>query len=167
MDAEELIRGRKLLIVDDEEDVLEELIELLDMCKIDTATSFEDGKTQLEEGKYDVAILDIMGVKGFELLEIARKKKVPALMLTAHALTEESLKRSAEEGAAYFAPKEEMRNIHLFVADVIEARDKKTNSWIKWFDRFATFYDRRFHGTNWREQEKEFWDKMVEHSSRT
>jgi len=44
------------------------------MCKIDTATSFEDGKTQLEEGKYDVAILDIMGVKGFELLEIAKKE---------------------------------------------------------------------------------------------
>jgi hypothetical protein len=74
---------------------------------------------------------------------------------------------SDKEGAAYFAPKEEMQNIHLFVADVIEARDKKTNSWIKWFDRFATFYDRRFHGTNWREQEKEFWDKMVKHSSRT
>ena len=60
MDAEELIRGRKLLIVDDEEDVLEELIELLDMCKIDTATTFEDGKTQLEDGKSDVAKLDIM-----------------------------------------------------------------------------------------------------------
>ena len=167
MDAEKLIRGRKLLIVDDEEDVLEELIDLLDMCKIDTATSFEDGKTRLEEGRYDVAILDIMGVKGFELLEIAKKKKVPALMLTAHSLTEESLKRSAEEGAAYFAPKEEMRDIHLFVADVLEASDKKMNSWEKWFDRFASFYDRRFHGTQWREQEKKFWDKMVRGTSAT
>jgi DNA-binding NtrC family response regulator len=161
MDAKELIRGRKLLIVDDEEDVLEELIDLLDMCKIDTATSFEDGKTRLEEGQYDVAILDIMGVNGFKLLEIAKKKKVPALMLTAHSLTEESLKRSAQDGAAYFAPKEEMQDIHLFVADVIEASDKKMNSWEKWFDRFASFYDRRFHGTHWREQEKKFWDKMV------
>jgi DNA-binding NtrC family response regulator len=161
MDAKELIRGRKLLIVDDEEDVLEELIDLLDMCKIDTATSFEDGKTRLEEGQYDVAILDIMGVNGFKLLEIAKKQKVPALMLTAHSLTEESLKRSAQDGAAYFAPKEEMQDIHLFVADVIEASDKKMNSWEKWFDRFASFYDRRFHGTHWREQEKKFWDKMV------
>jgi hypothetical protein len=47
------------------------------------------------------------------------------------------------------------------VADVIEARDKKTNSWGKWFDRFSTFYDSRFHGTHWREQEKKFWEKMV------
>ena len=167
MDAKELIRGKKILIVDDENDVLEELIELLDMCKIDTADSFETGKARLEEGQYDVTILDIMGVKGFELLEIAKKKKVPALMLTAHSLTEESLKRSAEDGAAYFAPKEKMQDIHLFVADVIEARDKKMNSWGKWFDRFATFYDRRFHGTHWREQEKKFWDEMIKHSSRT
>ena len=122
MDAEKLIRGRKILIVDDEEDVLEELIELLDTCKIDTASSFEEGKERLENEEYDVAILDIMGVKGFELLEIARKQNVPALMLTAHALTEESLKRSAEEGAAYFAPKEEMKDIHLFVADVHRGR---------------------------------------------
>ena len=167
MDAEELIKGKRILIVDDEEDVLNELIELLDMCKIDTAASFEDGKTRLEEGRYDVAILDIMGVKGFELLEIASEKKVPALMLTAHSLTEESLKRSAEEGAAYFAPKEEMQDIHLYVADVIEARDKKMNSWGKWFDRFASFYDRRFHGTHWREQEKKFWDKMIRGTSGT
>jgi DNA-binding NtrC family response regulator len=167
MDAKELIRGKKILIVDDEKDVLEELIELLDMCKIDTADSFEAGKTRLEEGNYDVAILDIMGVNGFELLEIAKKKKVPALMLTAHSLTEESLKRSAEEGAAYFAPKEKMQDIHLYVADVIEARDKKMNSWEKWFDRFASFYDRRFHGTHWREQEKKFWDKMVRGTSGT
>ncbi|EFK10085.1 response regulator receiver domain protein [delta proteobacterium NaphS2] len=161
MDAEKLIAGRKILIVDDEEDVLEELIELLDICKIDTASSFEEGKERLENEEYDVAILDIMGVKGFELLEIARKQKIPALMLTAHALTEESLKRSAEEGAAYFAPKEKMKNIHLFVADVIEAGDKKKNPWRKWFDRLGGFYDKRFHGTDWREQEKEFWEERL------
>ena len=161
MNAEKLIKGRKILIVDDEEDVLEELIELLDMCKIDTASSFEEGKERLENEDYDVAILDIMGVKGFELLEIARTQKVPALMLTAHALTEESLKRSAEEGAAYFAPKEEMLNIHLFVADVIEAGDKKKNPWSKWFDRLGGFYDKRFHGAQWREQQKEFWEEKL------
>ena len=163
MDAEKFIEGRRILIVDDEEDVLEELIELLDMCKIDTASSFEEGKARLENEEYDVAILDIMGVKGFDLLEIAKKQKIPALMLTAHALTEESLKRSAEEGAAYFAPKEEMKNIHLFVADVIEAGDKKKNPWHKWFDRLGGFYDKRFHGTEWRKQEKEFWEERLKH----
>ena len=110
-----------ILIVDDEQDVLDMLIELLDICKIDTAQSFEEGKRMLEKDHYDVAILDIMGVKGFELLEIAKKEGTPALMLTAHALSEENLKKSAEEGASYYAPKDEMKNIDVFVADIIEA----------------------------------------------
>jgi len=47
--------------VDDEKDVLDMLIELLEICKIDTAQSFEEGKRLLEENDYAVAILDIMG----------------------------------------------------------------------------------------------------------
>jgi hypothetical protein len=49
-----------------------------------------------------------MGVKGFDLLEIAKKRNIPALMLTAHSLTLESLMKSIREGAAYFVPKEKM-----------------------------------------------------------
>ena len=167
MDPVKLIKGRSVLIVDDEEDVLEELVGLLDMCKLDTASSFEEGKARLEneEVNYDVAILDIMGVRGFELLAIAKAYKVPALMLTAHALTEESLKRSAEEGAAYFVPKEEMTNIHLFVADVIEAREKRMNPWHKLIKRLGGFYDRKFQGTKWREQEGEYWKERLDRLS--
>jgi len=161
MDPKKILKGRKILIVDDEKDILDSLIELLDMCRIDTATSFEEGKRLLENETYDIAILDIMGVKGFELLDIANKHDIPAIMLTAHALSEESLKRSAENGASYFAPKDEINNIDLFVADVLEAIEKKKNPWVKWFERLGGFYDKRFHGTNWREQEKKFWEEKL------
>jgi DNA-binding NtrC family response regulator len=161
MDPEKMLKGRKILIVDDEKDILDSLIELLDMCRIDTATTFEEGKRLLENEAYEVAILDIMGVKGFELLDIANKHEIPAIMLTAHALSEESLKRSAENGASYFAPKDEINSIDLFVADVLEAKEKKKNPWIKWFERLGGFYDKRFHGTNWREQEKKFWEEKL------
>jgi len=161
MDPKKLLTGKKILIVDDEPDVLESLIELLDMCRIDTAASFEEGKRLLENQSYAIAILDIMGVKGFELLKIANKQKIPALMLTAHALTEESLKKSAEDGAAYFAPKDKMHEIELFVADVLEAMEKKKSPWEKWFERLGGYYDKRFHGPNWREQEREFWEKKL------
>ena len=161
MDPKKLLKGRKILIVDDEKDILDSLIELLDMCRIDTATTFEEGKRLLENEEYEVAILDIMGVKGFELLDIANKQDIPAVMLTAHALSEESLKRSAENGASYFAPKDEINNIDLFVADVLEAKEKKKNPWVKWFERLGGFYDRRFHGTNWRDQEKKFWEEKL------
>jgi DNA-binding NtrC family response regulator len=156
MDAGEIIRGRRVLIVDDEQDVLDSLAALLQMCKLDAALSFEQGKKFLEENDYDVAILDIMGVKGFELLAIAKNREIPALMLTAHGLSEENLRR-----AAYYAPKEEMPKIATFVADVIEAVNKKKSPWIKWFERLGSFYDKRFGGKQWREKEKEFWEKRI------
>jgi DNA-binding NtrC family response regulator len=161
MDTNKLLEGKRILIVDDEKDVLDQLIELLDMCRIDTASSFEEGKELLEKQEYDVAVLDIMGVEGFELLKIANEQKIPAVMFTAHALSEESLKKSAEEGASYYAPKDEITKIDLFVADVLEAKEKNKNPWVKWFERLGGFYDKKFHGPNWREQERKFWEEKI------
>ena len=161
MDTNKLVQGKWLLIVDDEQDILDMLIELLDACKIDTASTFEEGKKLLETNRYDLAVLDIMGVQGFDLLEVANQQKIPALMLTAHGLSEENLKRSAQEGAAYYAPKDEITKIDVFVADVLESLDKKKNVWEKWFDRLGGFYDKKFGGTDWREKEKEFWEEKM------
>jgi DNA-binding NtrC family response regulator len=161
MDRKKILQGKKLLIVDDEPDVLQVLIEMLEMCKIDTATTFEQGKRLLETVNYDCAVLDIMGVMGFELLEVAKERGIPALMFTAHALTEESLQKAARNGAAYFAPKELMNDIDLFIADVLEAQEKMKNPWAKWAERLGGFYDKRFVGTHWREKEQEFWEKKL------
>jgi DNA-binding NtrC family response regulator len=160
MDPNKMILGKRVLIVDDEEDVLETLTDLLDLCKVDTASSFEKAKTLLENHDYDIAVLDIMGVRGFDLLEIARKRGIPALMLTAHALSEESLKRSATEGAAYYVPKQEIERIATFVADVLEAKEKNKNPWVRWAERLSRTFDVMFTGPDWREKEKEFWDKV-------
>jgi DNA-binding response OmpR family regulator len=162
MNPKKLLRGKKILVVDDEPDILETLIELLDMCKIDTASSFEEGKQRLEAENYDIAILDIMGVDGFELLKVANEQGIPALMLTAHGLSEENLKRSAQEGACYYAPKEKIDEIHLFVADVLEALEKNKSTWERFFERLEAYYDKRFHGTDWREQQREFWNKKLD-----
>ena len=161
MDPKKYIAGKRVLGVDDEQDVLDSLSALLDMCKIDTALTFEEGKRLLEDSVYDIAILDIMGVQGFELLEIANRRNVPALMLTAHGLSEENLRRSAEEGASYYAPKEKMSDIAAFVADVLEAREKNKSPWMRWSERLTNFYDKRFGGKDWREKEKEFWEKRI------
>ena len=161
METNEILAGKKILVVDDEPDVLETLIDLLDMCRIDTASSFDEGKKMLENDEYDLAVLDIMGVDGFELLKISNQQKIPALMLTANALSRESLKRSAEEGAAYYAPKDKMVEIDSFAADVLHAIEKKKSPWEKWFSRLAGFYDNRFKGTQWRDQENEFWKKKI------
>ena len=162
MDPKKNLRGKRVLIVDDEQDILQTLIELLDMCKIDTASSFEQAKALLENNYYDMAVLDIMGVKGYELLDIAKLRDIPALMLTAHALSKEDLKKSIQKGASFYAPKDEINRIEVFLADVLEAKEKKKNVWAKWYERLSGFCDKRF-GSNWRDQDTEFWDSIMKY----
>ena len=162
MDTRRALKGKWILVVDDEEDILQTICELLEMCKIDTASSYEEAKALLEKNRYHVAILDIMGVRGYDLLDIAAGRDIPALMLTAHALTKEDLKKSAERGAAFYAPKDEISNIALYAADVLEARAKKQNSWTKWYERLSGFCDRRF-GKDWRDQDPDFWDHLIKY----
>ena len=152
MKPEKALAGKYVLIVDDEQDVLDTLVDLLDMCRLDTAASFSEAKSLLEENDYDIAVLDIMGVDGYELLKVANGRNIPALMLTAHALSSDNLKRSAEEGAAYYAPKDKMDDIAHFLVDVFEAIDEGKSTWERMFDRLGGFFDKRFHGTDWRHQ---------------
>ena len=157
----DILKGKRVLIVDDEQDILEVVSQLLSTCHVDSAASFEEAKSLLEGQDYAIAILDIMGVKGYELIEIANRRNIPALMLTAHALSEEHLRRFAQQGAAYYAPKDEIAKIDRFVADVLEAKEKNRNVWLEWFDRLGGFFDRRFGGTAWREGA--FWEKKLDH----
>jgi len=162
MDTDKILRGKWILVVDDEQDILELITEMLDMCRIDTAATFEEAKDLLERNDYNTAILDIMGVRGYDLLEIANQRNIPALMLTAHALSKEDLKKSAEKGASFYAPKDEINQIDVFLADVIEAREKNRNIWAKWYDRLSGFCDRRF-GPNWKESDPDFWDQLIKY----
>jgi len=164
MKPKKVIAGKYILIVDDEKDVLDMLIELLDMCRLDTASTFDDAKKLLDENQYDIAVLDIMGVDGYELLKIANSRNIPAVMLTAHALSSDHLKRSAEEGAAYYAPKDKINDIALFLADVFEALDEGKSSWIRMLERLGRFYDMKFHGTSWREEQKKYFEKTMRQS---
>ena len=164
MNPEKIIAGKRVLIVEDEKDVIEVLMELLEVCRLDAATSFEQGKRLLNENDYDLVILDIMGVQGFDLLKIANERRVPALMLTAHGLSEENLNRAAREGARYYAPKDEMKNIATFVADVLESIDKKKSPWLRVLDRLGGYYDHKFGGTDWRKKELEYLVKKARRS---
>lgn len=161
MKADKIIRGKRVLLVDDEEDILESLSDLLNICKTEKASSFAEAKEKMEENDYDIVVLDIMGVNGYELLKIANGRKIPAIMLTAHALTRENLKRSADEGAAYYAPKDEIEKIKFFVADVLDAIQNDKSPWKKMVERLGGFYDRKFLGPDWREKEKKFWENKI------
>lgn len=159
MTEKSLLDNKRVLIVDDEPDVLETLEDLLPMCDVVKAFTFEEAKELLETQYFHIAILDIMGVDGYKLLEIANKREVIAVMLTAHALSPEHTVKSYKEGAASYIPKEEMANITTFLNDILEAKEKGKNFWWRWLDRMCSYYDEKF-GPDWQKKDEDFWRKF-------
>jgi len=155
-----ILEGKKILAVDDEPDVLsvleEEIKEACSNCVIDKATSYETAAEKLKSQAYDVVILDIMGVRGFDLLELAVKKKFRVAMLTAHALTPEALKKSVELGARAYLPKEKLGEIVPFLEDVLTY--DYIPGWKNLYGKLKGFFDTKFEsdwekktGLDWQE----------------
>ena len=118
------LNGKRILAVDDEPDVLdilqEEILEACPDCTFDKATTYEEADRMLKAAAYDVAILDIMGVRGFDLLDSAVAKNVKVVMLTAHALNPEALKRSYDKRARAYLPKEKLGEIVPILENILE-----------------------------------------------
>jgi len=162
MTEKTLLNGKRILLVDDERDVLDSLEALLPMCHTVKADNFDQAKKLLETEYYDVAILDIMGVNGYELLEIANRKSALTVMLTARALSPEHMIKSYKRGAASYLPKEEMQNITLFLNDILEAKEKGKNLWLKWMARLEVYWNKKF-GHDWRKGDRDFWSQFPDY----
>lgn len=122
--AGSILNGKRILAVDDEPDVLEvlqeEILDACPDCSFDKATTYEEAERMLKATTYDVAILDIMGVRGFDLLDSAVGKNIKAVMLTAHALNPEALKRSYDKKARAYLPKDKLGAIVPFLENMFE-----------------------------------------------
>ncbi len=158
MSDTKLLDGKRVLAVDDEQDILDSLVELLPMCKLVTASSFEAARELLASQQFDLVILDIMGVDGYGLLEITTQKKIPAVMLTAHAWSPDNLVRSIKEGAVSYLPKEELANITDYLNDVLISKSKGRDPWKSWHERLpASYFERRW-GAAWKDTDRQFWE---------
>jgi CheY-like chemotaxis protein len=132
----------------------EEILDACPSCQLDKATRYEEAAQLLASWTYDLVILDIMGVRGFELLEDAVSRDYPVAMLTAHALTPEALRRSIELGARSYLPKEKLGEIVPFLEDVLT--QEYVPGWKRLFGKLGEFFDARF-GADWQEAEGDFW----------
>ena len=151
-----ILEGKKVLVVDDEPDILDSIEDALNMCDIDTAVDYEEAKQLLKANKYDIAILDIMGVNGYELLAVANDKRIPSVMLTAHALSPDNFAKSMTDGACAYLPKHNLAEIDVLLSDVLEEGCQKSRSLGKWFDRVKGYYEKKF-GPGWLEEYKGSW----------
>jgi DNA-binding response OmpR family regulator len=160
MAKSEILEEKLILAVDDEEDVLdiiqEELSEYANVT-LHAATTFERAQQYLVSYTYDLVILDIMGVRGFDLLQIATNAGFPTVMLTAHAFTPAALKKSIELGARAYLPKEKLGSLVPFLEDVL--RLNYQSAWKKTLDQVATLFNKKF-GSDWRTTEEDFWKEF-------
>jgi CheY-like chemotaxis protein len=144
--AESILDGKRILAVDDEPDVLatleEEILAAAPKCKFEKATTYHEAAKKLESQNYDVVILDIMGVRGFDLLELAVSRNFRVAMLTAHALTPEALKRSFEMKARAYLPKEKLGEVVPFLEDVLKY--EYLPGWKRLLEKLKGFFDSKF-----------------------
>ena len=161
--TDSILKGKHILAVDDEPDILETFREmvLIDVpdCHIDEARTYEAAIAQIQSGIYDLIVLDIMGVRGFDLLDAAVKRNFKVVMLTAHAMTPEALMRSYNMKAHAFLPKEKLADIVPFLEDVL-THDYATG-WKRLLQKLHPFFSERFvsdwekkTGMEWREWTK-------------
>jgi CheY-like chemotaxis protein len=144
--ADSILNGKLILAVDDEPDVLatleDEIKGAAPKCKFEKATTYDEAVKKLESQNYDVVILDIMGVRGFDLLELAVSRNFRVAMLTAHALTPEALKRSFEMKARAYLPKEKLGEVVPFLEDVL--RYEYLPGWKRLLEKLKGFFDSKF-----------------------
>lgn len=148
---------KHILAVDDEWDVLETIQEILEDSKIDIAQNYETALEKIHDNRYDLAILDIMGVSGIRLLEECVKKDIPAVMLTANAMNPDTLMESIRKGAISYLSKEHLSELDTLLNDLLGAKTKGKPTWKLLFEKLGNHFNLRF-GKNWKDNNKEFWD---------
>jgi DNA-binding response OmpR family regulator len=153
MEDLDLLRGKCILAVDDEPDVLDVIKESLPECEVQTARDFATAKDLMAEHRYDLVLLDIMGVNGFELLKEARLHNLPAAMLTAHAISADSVNKALKLGAVSFLPKEELVRLPELVAEILGELAAGRSHWRKLFKRLGPYFKHRL-DLSWEELEK-------------
>jgi DNA-binding NtrC family response regulator len=113
--------GKRILAVDDEADILETIQDILDMAEVDVARDYNTASEKIRTGRYDLAILDIMGVNGLVLLEEAVARGIPSVMLTAHAINPDTLMSSIRKGAISYLPKETLAELDELLEELLAA----------------------------------------------
>jgi CheY-like chemotaxis protein len=141
-----VLEDKRILAVDDEPDVLavleEQVGDICATCAFEKATTYEEANRLLLSREYDAVVLDIMGVRGFDLLDIAVKRNFKVAMLTAHALSPEALNKSHDMGARAYIPKDKLGEIVPFLEDLFKYDFK--SGWERLLDKLDSFFAHNF-----------------------
>ena len=161
MDVSQILKDKVVLVVDDEPDVQDTVADILKKCLVTKAGDYDTARQYLMSFSYDIVILDIMGVNGFELLKKSVLRGFETIMLTAHAVTPDALKKSIKLGASAFIPKEYMKEIEDVLENILLGRGTQL-WWRKNLGQDSNYFEKEF-GQGWKEKDaffKEFEKKL-------
>ena len=149
-----ILKNKMILAVDDDPDILmvleEEILEACPECRFQKATTYKEAVEKMISWTYDAVILDVIGVRGINLLELAQSRRFPVGLLTTYPLTPETLRLNAQVSARAYLPKERIGEIVPFLEDILKY--EYLPGWKRLFDELKRLFDSKFESD---------WDKKT------
>lgn len=143
--TESILNKKRLLLVDDASEFLKVFEELLlDSCPdimIDKATEYDHAAEFLRANAYDLVVLDITGIRGFDLLEMAVNKNFKVAMFTGYT-NPLTISKSHSMGAAAFLPKEKLPEIVPLLEHTLSHDNE--SGWCGLLHKLNDYYDKKF-----------------------
>lgn len=126
---ESILKNKMILAVNKDPDVLavleEEILEGCPDCYFHKAANYREAVERMLSFTYDAVILDVVGIRGVDLAELASRRHFPIAMLTAHPLTPEALESFLEMEIQAYLPKEKIGEIVIFLEDMLRRRSSR------------------------------------------
>jgi len=151
------LKGKHILAVDNEPDVIKTIQEILFQAKVDTAEDYKTASQMIMETRYDFAILDIAVGNGIKLLDECVRKNIPAIMLTANSINPESLMQSVKKGAVSYLSKDHLNELASLISELLDVKNQGRPSWKLLFKKLGNHFNLHF-GSRWKDDDKDFWD---------
>ena len=153
MSKTSFLKDKRILVVDDEWDVLESIHDHLSSACIDITSDRDNALEYISNNRYDFAILDIMNGHGIELLEECVKKDIPAIILITATAPRELLMEAVKKGAVSYLAKKHLDELKTLIYQLFASQDQGNPEWKLMFKKLQEISN----GDFWTGSEKK-WD---------
>jgi DNA-binding NtrC family response regulator len=120
----------KVLLVDDEEDLVDTLAERLALreYEVDAVTDGADALRHAQTQQHDVAVVDVKmpGMSGIEVLAALKKQKpnLPVILLTGHGSQEDGQEGMRQGAFAYLLKPTNLHDLMESINNAVEAAER-------------------------------------------
>jgi DNA-binding NtrC family response regulator len=120
----------KVLLVDDEEDLVDALAERLTLreYEVDAVTDGADALRHAQTQQHDVAVVDVKmpGMSGIEVLAALKKQEpnLPVILLTGHGSEEDGREGMRQGAFAYLLKPTNLQDLMESIKKAVEAAER-------------------------------------------